>query len=191
MAAKGLRLSFWAPDLFSRRTLPTRLTPFSDRFFPGGDPLLYNGRHKELTVSISPTAVPLSYTSATATYELPPGPIAWRVGAYTVTNLQNSTLEYIFQTDGPDKLVVIGNLIDLYGSYAGSLEFDATLANGSFNSSVTQHPMQFSPSPQSLTAATTLGGSGSTAAYKPGRTRLPFWGSRDRFPTKPNPAGPS
>ena len=110
----------------------------------------------------------LSYTSATATYELPPGAIAWRVGAYTETNLKNSTLEYIFQTDGPSELVVIAeDLVLAVGGYSGSVEFDATLANGSFNSSVTQHPMQFSPSPQSLTAATTLSGSGSKAAYMP------------------------
>lgn len=111
----------------------------------------------------------MSCWASAATYELPPGSVTlfFNTGG-TSTNENNSTLEYIFQTDGPDKLVVIGKLIDLYSGHLGSVEFDATLANGSFNSSVTQHPMQFSPSPQSLTAATTLGGSGSTAAYKPG-----------------------
>jgi hypothetical protein len=41
----------------------------------------------------------------------------------------------------------------------------ASLAKGSFTSTVTKHPHKFTPSPQTLTAASTAGGPGSQVKY--------------------------
>ncbi len=129
----------------------------------GSDPLGANGETGVLTAVVSSTLVPTSKTQTSATYTLPVGAISVVIGGTTYGTTGTSTLKYSFPPAGPDTMVFTASIMvdGLKGTVVGT----ASLAKGSFKGAVTKHPTKFTPSPQTLTAATKAGGPGSQIKY--------------------------
>jgi hypothetical protein len=129
----------------------------------GSDPLGANGKSGVLTATASTTLVPTSKTSTTATYTLPAGAITVVIGGTSYGTTGTSTLKYTFPAAGPDNMVITTKIS--IGGLSGTVVGTASLAKGSFTGAVTKHPRKFTPSPQTLTAATKAGGPGSQIKY--------------------------
>jgi hypothetical protein len=129
----------------------------------GSDPLGANGESGILTITVSTTLPPTSHTSTSATYTLPAGSLEVVIGGVPYGTVGTSTLKYTLPASGADTIVVTAtvNVDGVNGTVVGT----ASLAKGSFPKSVLKHPTSFSPSPQTLTAATKAGGAGSQVKY--------------------------
>jgi len=128
----------------------------------GSDPLGANGESGVVTAVVTTTLTPTTTTKTSATYTLPAGAITVLLGG-TSYPASASTVKYTFPAAGPDTMVFTATIsVDhIKGTVVGT----ASLAKGSFKSSVTKHPTKFSPSPQALTAAITAGGPGTQIKY--------------------------
>jgi hypothetical protein len=128
----------------------------------GSDPLGANGQSGIVTAVVSTTLVPTTKTKTSATYTLPTGAITVLLGgtSYPATT---SSVKYNFPAAGPDTMVFTATIsVDhIKGTVVGT----ASLAKGSFKTAVTKHPTKFTPSPQTLTAATTASGPGTQIKY--------------------------
>ena len=129
----------------------------------GSDPLGANGQSGTLTASISPSAVPKSTTTNSATYSVPQGAVQVIIGGTTYTTSGAATIKYIFSSTTPCKIIITATVKVL--GISGTVVGTAQLAKNSFTTSIKTHPTKFTPSPQTLKPATTAGGSGSQVKY--------------------------
>ncbi|MGA2594684.1 MAG: hypothetical protein ABSH32_32700 [Bryobacteraceae bacterium] len=129
----------------------------------GSDPLGANGQSGILTAVVSTTAVPTSTTKTSATYTLPVGAITVNIGGTVYGTTGAATLKYTFPPAGPDNIVITAPISA--DGVKSTVVGTASLAKGSFTAAVTKHPRKFTPSPQTLTAATKAGGAGSQVSY--------------------------
>ncbi len=129
----------------------------------GSDPLGANGQSGTLTAVVSTTLTPTSHTATSATYTLPAGAITVVIGGTTYGTTGTSTLKYNLPASGRATMVITSTISvsGLKGTVVGT----ASLSHGSFPKSVLKHPAKFSPTPQTLTAATKAGGAGSQVKY--------------------------
>jgi hypothetical protein len=129
----------------------------------GSDPLGGNGQSGVLTAVVSTTATPTSKTKTSATYTLPAGAVTVTIAGTAYATTGTSTLKYTFPAAGPDTFVLTSTVSadGINSTIVGT----ASLAKGSFTAAVTKHPQKFTPSPQTLTAATKAGGAGSQVSY--------------------------
>jgi hypothetical protein len=144
----------------------------------GSDPLGANGESGVVTAVVSTTLSPTSHTSTSATYTLPAGSITVVINGTTYGTTGTSTLKYTFPAAGPDTMVFTAT-VDISG-INGTVTATASLAKGSFPKSIAKHPAKFTPTPQTMTAATKAGGPGSQVSYKVvllGTTVLGFAGT--------------
>jgi len=132
----------------------------------GSDPLGANGQSGVLTATASTTLTPTSRTRTSATYTLPAGAITVVISGTTYSTTGTSTLKFVHPATGPDTMVFSGT-VSVSGITA-TVVGTASLANGSIPATVGRHPVKFSPSPQTLTAATSATGPGSKVKYGSG-----------------------
>lgn len=129
----------------------------------GSDPLGANGESGVLTATAGTKLTPTSTTKTTATYTLPQGAVTVDVGGTTYSTTGPATLKFSFPAAGPDTMVFTATIsVD---GFTGTVVGTASLAKGSFTSSILKHPQQFSPSPQTLTPAKKASGPGSKVEY--------------------------
>jgi hypothetical protein len=128
----------------------------------GSDPLGADGESGNITAAVSSTLPPTTKTKTSATYSLPAGAVTVTVNG-TAYKSGKSTLKYSFRPAGPDTMVFTATVtIDgIKATIVGTV----SLAKGSFTAAVTRHPEKFTPTPQTLTAATTASGAGSKVKY--------------------------
>jgi len=125
----------------------------------GSDPLGLDGKKGTVTVMASESLSPTTHTATSATYTLPPG-------AITVTAGSNK-----FTTKSPSKMIInltsTADILTLMASGKdGLMVTDVTyLKAGSWTTAVLKHPGVFTPSPQTLTSATTANGPGCKVKY--------------------------
>jgi hypothetical protein len=129
----------------------------------GSDPLSANGKSGVLTAVVGSTLVPKSKTKTSATYTLPAGAITVKIGGSNYATKGPSTLKYTFPAKGPDTMVISTKVSE--EGITGTVVGTASLAKGSFTRAVLKHPQKFTPSPQTLAAATTAKGPGSKVEY--------------------------
>jgi hypothetical protein len=130
----------------------------------GSDPLGANGQSTTITVTASSTLNPTTTGTSSATYTLPPGAVTVAIGGTTYASKGNSILKYTVPLLGKDTMVVTST-IAIEGVHA-MVSATVSLASGSFIlKAVQRHPETFAPSPQSLSAASRAGGSGSQVSY--------------------------
>ncbi len=122
----------------------------------GPDPLGLSGKTFSFTGFIdqatTPTACPtgLPVTPAVC-YAIPANQLTGQIGALPpITVTTPSTLGLIIPASGPDVLELQFSILTY------SVTAILQLAPNSFNSTATQHPAPFTPSPQTLTAATSV-----------------------------------
>lgn len=129
----------------------------------GSDPVGANGKSATVTITASQTLSPVSHTATSATYTLPIGALTLVLNGTTYTSTATSSMTYTRPASGRDKLIVkttikeLGLPITMTGTFS--------LAHNSFPLAALAHPAKFSPSPQTLTAATVAGGPGSQLKY--------------------------
>jgi hypothetical protein len=125
----------------------------------GSDPLGLNGESGTLTLKASESLSPTKTTTNSATYTLPAGDISIKFGSSKFKTTTTSTMEI--------KLTGTADIVILTATGPDGLKLTATasLAPKSWKSSVLKHPAPFTPSPQTLTAATKAGGPGSQLQY--------------------------
>ena len=136
----------------------------------GSDPLGANGESGVLTIVTGAGLTPTSTTSTSATYTLPKNAITVNIGGTIYGTIGTSTLVYNFPASARDTIVVTTNVS--VSGINGKVVGTASLAHGSFNAKVKNHPQKFTPTPQTLTAAKKAGGAGSQIKYT-----VPFLGS--------------
>jgi hypothetical protein len=144
----------------------------------GSDPLGANGESGTIVINISSTLAPTSTTAASATYTVPAGAITVTIGGTSYPSTNPSTVEYTIPKSGNDNLIVTTQ-IDVDG-LTGTVVGTIALAHGSFTKTILTHPIKFSPTPQTLTAATKASGPGSKVKYSAaliGSTTLGFSGT--------------
>jgi hypothetical protein len=129
----------------------------------GSDPLGADGESGVITAKVSTSLTPTSTTATSATYTLPAGSISVVINGKTYGTTGTSTLKYSFPAAGPDTMIFSAKITD--DGISGTVVGTASLAKGSFTSVVKTHPHKFTPTPQTLTAATTAGGAGSQVKY--------------------------
>ena len=129
----------------------------------GSDPLGANGGTGALTVVASESLSPIKTTATSATYALPPGAITVSIGGTTFTTTSASKAIVTIPSKGPDNLILVASVKEL--GLTVTVIGTAALRHGSFTSAVLTHPTTFSPSPQTLTAATSATGPGSKIKY--------------------------
>lgn len=128
----------------------------------GGDPIGANGQSATLTLTANLALVPVKQTATSATYRLPVGALTAVINGTTFTSTEKSTMTIVLGA-GADKLIVSTTFTE--DGIPITLSATVSLAKNSFAASVLTHPAKFSPSPQTLTAATTAGGAGSQFSY--------------------------
>ena len=128
----------------------------------GSDPLGADGKSGSVTAVVGTTLKPKTHTKTSATYKLPAGAVTVHLAGKSFS-AKTSTLKYTFPPAGPDTMVftATGSIDGFTGTVVGTV----SLAKGSLTHLVTKHPQKFTPSPQTLTAATTAGGPGSQIKY--------------------------
>lgn len=129
----------------------------------GSDPLGGNGESGVLTAVASNTLAPTSKTKTSATYTLPAGAITVNIGGTVYGTTGTSTMKYTFPASGPDT-VVFTTTVSISG-ITGTVVGTASLAHGSFTSTVLKHPTKFSPASQNLNPPKKAGGQGSQIKY--------------------------
>jgi len=144
------------PDITLTMAIQGTLGPL----LSGPDPKGINGKTGNLTIKISESATPVSTTSDSATYLVPAGGITEVIGTNSFTTTAPGKMK-IRLTSSADILTVSfhskGDTITTMWVF---------LAPGSWNTAVLINPLPFSPSPQTLTAATTAGGPGTKVKYR-------------------------
>jgi hypothetical protein len=148
-----------APDT----TLTINITGTVGPILSGSDPLGANGGSGALTVVASESLSPTSTTANSATYTLPPGAITGTVGGTTFTTTTASKMRVVLPSQGPDTVILMASVKEF--GVTVTVIGTVALRHGSFPSSVLVHPTTFSPSPQTLTAATSATGPGSKIKY--------------------------
>jgi hypothetical protein len=129
----------------------------------GSDPLGGNGQSGTITLMANEALNPVKATSVYAAYQLPPGAVSIVIGGTTYTTPGPTLMVIAVPAKGSD-LVILKTSVTIFG-ITGTVVGTASLANGSFPRSVLTHPTTFSPSPQTLTAATSAQGPGSKVQY--------------------------
>jgi carbon monoxide dehydrogenase subunit G len=129
----------------------------------GSDPLGANGGSGSLLVVASESLSPTSTTTDSATYTLPPGAITVSFSGTTLTTTSSSKMKITLPAKGKDTIVLTATVKE--SGVPVTVVGTAALQHGSFPSSVLTHPAPFSPSPQTLTAATSATGPGSKIKY--------------------------
>jgi hypothetical protein len=125
----------------------------------GTDPLGLDGKKGTVTVMASESLSPTKHTATSATYTLPPGAIKVTAGSNKFTTKSPSKM-IINLTSTADILTLIASGKD------GLMVTDITyLKAGSWTTAVLKHPGVFTPSPQTLTSATTANGPGCKVKY--------------------------
>ena len=126
----------------------------------GNDPLGFDGKSGTVTLMASESLSPTKHTATSATYTLPPGAIKVTAGSNKFTTKSPSKM-IIKLTSTADILTVI--VVD---KSTGLTVTDTTyLQAGSWTTAVLKHPGVFTPSPQTLTSATTANGPGCKIKY--------------------------
>jgi len=138
----------------------------------GLDPAKAAGKPGSIKATASSTLAPVSSTATSVTYTLPIGAVQLEMGGKHSTNNANATLTISIPATGPDEVEVKSKFTMLFaepGSHGPLVDANVTcsfeLQNGSFSSAVLQNPVAFSPSPQSVTAATSPRGPGAKLIY--------------------------
>jgi hypothetical protein len=144
-------------------TLTMRATGTVGAVLSGSDPLGASGESGVVTVMVSESLSPTKTTATSATYTLPPGAITVAVGTTTYTTTSSSSMKITLPAQGPDVLMVSANGKEL--GLTLSVLLTADFRHGSFPASVLVHPTGFSPTPQTLTAATSTTTLGSKLQY--------------------------
>jgi hypothetical protein len=125
----------------------------------GTDPLGLDGKNGTVTVLASESLSPTKHTATSATYTLPPGAIKVTAGSNKFTTKSPSKM-IINLTSTADILTLIASGKD------GLMVTDITyLKAGSWTTAVLKHPGVFTPSPQTLTSATSANGPGCKVKY--------------------------
>ena len=126
----------------------------------GTDPLGFDGKKGTVKVMAAESLSPTTHTATSATYTLPPG-------AITVTAGSNK-----FTTKSPSKMIInltstadILTLIVVDKSTGLTVTDTTYLKAGSWTIAVLKHPGVFTPSPQTLTSATSANGPGCKVKY--------------------------
>lgn len=126
----------------------------------GSDPLGLDGKKGTVTVMASESLSPTKHTATSATYTLPPGAIKVTAGSSKFTTKSPSKM-IINLTSTADILTLV--VVD---KSTGLMVTDTTyLQAGSWTTAVLKHPGVFTPSPQTLTSATTANGPGCKVKY--------------------------
>jgi hypothetical protein len=126
----------------------------------GSDPLGLDGKKGTVTVLASESLSPTKHTATSATYTLPPGAIKVTAGSNKFTTKSPSKM-IINLTSTADILTLM--VVD---TSTGLTVTDTTyLKAGSWTTAVLKHPGVFTPSPQTLTSATTANGPGCKVKY--------------------------
>jgi len=128
----------------------------------GFDYLGANGQSGTLTATLNTTAVPTATTATSATYKVPAAAIKVVINGTTYQTSGPATLVYNFPAAGPDTMVISAPITA--DGFSGTVVGTASLAAGSFTGAVKTHPHKFTPTPQTLTAAT-ASGPGSKVKY--------------------------
>lgn len=160
------------PDTTVNMTFSGTLGPI----LSGSDPLGGNGQSGSIMVAASESLKPTSKTTSTVTYTLPAGAITVTINGTTYGSPNTSTMKISL---GASANTVVLTTSVTYLGIKGTVVGTASLAKGSFGSTVFSHPIPFKPSPQNLTSATTASGPGSKVKYTVfgGTTVLGFSGT--------------
>ena len=129
----------------------------------GSDPLGANGQSGTITAKVSEALTPTSKTSTSVTYTLPAGSLSIVINGTTYKTPGPTTMKINLPATGP-VVVTLTTSVTFHG-LKGTAVGTASLAHGSFPSSIFMHPAPFSPSPQTLKAATSASGPGSKVSY--------------------------
>jgi hypothetical protein len=142
------------------KTLTISVTGKLGPVLSGSDPLGLNGESGTLTLKASESLSPVKSTKDAATYTLPAGAISVKFGSNQFKTTTTSTMEI--------KLTSTADLLTLTATGPDDLKLTATasLAPKSWTSGVLKHPAPFTPSPQTLKAASKAGGAGSQLQYE-------------------------
>ncbi len=140
-------------------TLTLNITGTLGPILSGSDPLGGNGDTFTLQALASGSLKPTKTTANSATYTLPAGAVSGSVGTFSYTTTSPSTMVVTLSSTA--------DVITIQGAAPLSTEITGTasLAPGSFSSTILTHITAFAPTPQTLTSATTASGAGSKAKY--------------------------
>lgn len=129
----------------------------------GSDPLGANGQTGVVTAVASTSLVPTSHTSNTATYTLPAGAVTLTIGGTSYPTTGTTSMKVTESATAANKMVFTTTVSVL--GIKGTIVATVQLKPKSFTTAVLSHPTKFTPSPQTLKAATVAGGAGSQVKY--------------------------
>ena len=129
----------------------------------GSDPLGANGQMGTITAQVNESLNPTSKTSTSVTYTLPKGALSIIISGTTYSTPSTTAMKINVPAKGP--VVVSFTTTVTYHGLKGTAVGTASLAHGSFPSSIFTHPAPFTPTTQNLTAATSAKGAGSKVSY--------------------------
>jgi hypothetical protein len=129
----------------------------------GSDPLGANGQSGTITAMVSESLTPTSKTSTSVTYTLPVGALSIVINGTTYRTPNTTAMKISVPATGASVLSVTTSIT--YLGITGTVVGTVFLAHGSFPKSIFTHPAPFTPTTQTLKAATSATGPGSKVKY--------------------------